>query len=313
MGNPHHLGGKMTRKELIQKIHNTYLEANFEIITWDGVSTHPITIRCLDCGQEKTYTRIYGLFGKSKTRFCSNCSETKSQREVREILEDKKLEFIRWANEVDNSNKTVFRVEFRCPKCNQITNRRVWEMLHSDNECGYCGIGHRRKKTSQQFINEIDEKYPGQYELLDTYDSAKSSIRVKHLECGFIFKIRPDNLLHGRGCPRCNRYNSIGSKAIKKWLEDNNITYETEKNFEWIGKKRYDFFLPDYKLLIEFNGIQHYQPIEFFLQNRTFEEQQLSDEIKKKEAIKHNFNFLVIKYDEVDKIPQILSDSTTIS
>ena len=29
-------------------------------------------------------------------------------------------------------------------------------------------------------------------------------------------------------------------------------------------KFRYDFFLPDYNLLIEFHGKQHYEPVEIF-------------------------------------------------
>ena len=37
------------------------------------------------------------------------------------------------------------------------------------------------------------------------------------------------------------------------------------------------------------------------------------DKEKEENAIYHKYNFLVIKYDEVNKIPQILSDATTIS
>ena len=310
MSNPHHLEKIMTNKELEERILRTFPDAHFEIVKWNGNSTSSITIKCLDCGKEKTYTRIYGLFEKRKTRFCSNCSETFSQRKVRSILKEKNLNFLSWKNEQNSNGKTIFRVEFECPKCGRVTNRRVWEFLHTCDECSWCGQGHR-KKDDVFFKKEINEKFPNQYELLDTYENAKKKIQVKHLDCNFVFEITPDNLLSGKGCPRCNRYNSKGSKTIKSWLEENQLLYETEKTFSWTKQKRYDFYVPKYNLLIEFNGEQHYRPIPFFLQERSFEQQQESDKFKREMASKYGYNFLVIKYDEVEKIPQILSDTTT--
>lgn len=301
----------MTKEELSNKLIETYPDAHFEIVNWDGYMTHPITIKCLDCQTEKTYTRVHGLFGKSKTRFCSNCSETLSQRKVKEIIQTKGFEFICWADEPDGNDKRIFRVKFKCPKCHRVTNRRVWEMIHQDDECGYCGKGHRRKKDNELFLTEVSEKFPNQYEVLDSYIDAKTKINVRHLDCSFIFSITPDNLLQGKGCPRCNRYNSKGNKAIKQWLQEQGIAYEVEKMFDWSGLKRYDFYIPNCHLLIEFNGEQHYHPISFFLKSRTFEEQQESDRLKEFWAKQNGYNFLVIKYDEVNKIPQILSDTTT--
>ena len=302
----------MTKKELEEKICEKFPAANFEILDWDGKVSHSITIKCLDCNTVKTYSSVSSIW-RNKTRFCKKCSETLSQQQVRKIIGKKNYIFIGWKNERDINNKIIFRVEFQCPNCKQITNRRVWEMIHSDDECAYCGAGHRRKKPNLLFVKEIEEKFPNSYEILEEYKDAKTKIKVRHKECGFIFSITPDNLLRGHGCPRCNRYNSKGSKAIKEYLENNNILYETEKTFEWSNNKRYDFYLPKYNLLIEFNGEQHYHPIPFFLQNRSFEEQRAIDKEKEEKAIHHKYNFLVIKYDEVNKIPQILGDATTIS
>ena len=47
-----------------------------------------------------------------------------------------------------------------------------------------------------------------------------------------------------------------------KILEFLNIKYEEQKTFEglkYIGKLRFDFYLPDYNLCIEFQGKQHYE------------------------------------------------------
>lgn len=311
MDNSHYLGGTMTREELNKKILSYFPDANYEIINWDGYTTHPITLKCLDCGITKTYTRIHGIWSR-KNRFCSSCSETVSQREVKRILKEKGYVFLRWANTKDINGKIIFRVEFKCPNCGQITNRRVWEFLHADDLCGHCGTGHRIKKTHEYFLQEINTKFPQTYEILDEYTNAHEKIKIRHLKCGFIFKIAPTALLSGQGCPRCNRYNSKGSIAIKNWLTEHSLDFEVEKKFSWSEEKRYDFYVPSCNLLIEFNGKQHYEPIPFFLQSRSFEEQQQSDLFKKQSAEKYGYNFLVIKYDEVKEIPQILSNTTTI-
>ncbi len=301
----------MTEEELYKKVISYFPNANYEIIEWDGKADNPITIKCLDCGTIKTFSRIYGLW-KKKTRFCTTCSETLSQRKVRDILSTKGLEFLEWNNDIDNNGKTIYRVKFRCSRCGQVTDRRVWEVLHSCDECSFCGIGHRRKKPDNLFRKEIEDLFPKQYELLGEYLNSKEKIPVRHQDCGFIFQISPDNLLRGKGCPRCNRYNSKGVKKIRAYLENNQIKYETEKIFDWSNKKRYDFYIPKDNLLIEFNGEQHYTPIPFFTQSRSFEEQQKSDIFKKQAALAHGYNFLVIKYDQISDIPTILSNSTTI-
>lgn len=303
----------MNLQQLNNKILLRFPNANFEIIEWGEKSNSPLIIKCLDCGVIKTYTRYYGVLAKNKVRFCSNCGETLLQQKTKKRLQEKNFIFIEWLNEKQPNGGNVSKVKFKCPKCGYINTKRLFDFLNCSDECSQCGLGHRILKTNEYFLKEIEEKYQNEYIPLDNYKNAKTKIRVKHSKCNFIFKITPDNLLQGKGCPRCNRYNSIGSKTIEKWLKENNFKYEKEKNFNWIGKKRYDFFVPSVNLLIEFNGIQHYKPIDFFLQNRTFEEQLDSDKEKEKKAIEHGYNFLIIKYDEINRIPEILSSSTTIS
>lgn len=304
------------KERLIQKIQQRFPSANFEILSYGESNSSPITIKCLDCGQIKTYTRIYGILDKSKTRFCSNCGETVSQRQAKEKIESKGYKFINYLYSKDNAGKTIFQIEFQCPYCGLNTIRRIWNVLHICDECEYCGRGHRAKKPNFLFEKELLEKRPdffSEYSLLEEYKTAREKIKVRHLACNFIFQVSPDNLLHKEaGCPRCNRYNSKGSRAIKSWLVEQKIDFETEKKFEWSENKRYDFYLPKQNLLIEFNGKQHYEPIPFFCQSRTFEESQAADQFKEQAAIEHGYNFLIIRYDEVDKIPQILSSSTTI-
>ena len=58
---------------------------------------------------------------------------------------------------------------------------------------------------------------------------------------------------------------SFGEISLQKLFDDNLINYVSEKTFKDLkGKKkhklRYDFYLPDYNILIEYHGSQHFDP-----------------------------------------------------
>ena len=66
----------------------------------------------------------------------------------------------------------------------------------------------------------------------------------------------------GTGCPRCKK--SRGEKEIMGILEKMNIKFEDEYEFIKLSKRRFDFYLPKYNLVIEYHGIQHFKFIKFF-------------------------------------------------
>ena len=70
-----------------------------------------------------------------------------------------------------------------------------------------------------------------------------------------------------------------------------------------------DFYLPQYDLYIEYNGEQHYSPINFFGGKERFLQQLKWDEAKQK-YLKNKL--LVIPYTLYDNIENILKSSTTI-
>ena len=66
----------------------------------------------------------------------------------------------------------------------------------------------------------------------------------------------------------------------------NNISFEREKNFEWLinPKTNYplylDFYLPEYNIAIECQGRQHFKPINFFGGLKAFENEKYKDKLK---------------------------------
>lgn len=91
-----------------------------------------------------------------------------------------------------------------------------------------------------------------------------------------------------------------------------NIEYKREIKYDGLlglgGRNlSYDFYLPDYNLLIELQGEQHEHFIKGIHRTQRNFERQLEHDIRKKQYAKqHNINFLEIWYYDIDNIEQIL-------
>lgn len=127
-------------------------------------------------------------------------------------------------------------------------------------------------------------------------------IRFQHI-CGCIWEATPSNIKLGKSCPRCNKWQSKGEQRIESFLIKNNINYIREFSVQINGHNlRTDFYLPDYKKHIEFNGIQHYKPIAFFGGEERFKQQCFWDSLKEK-----YLDLFIIKYLDLEKIEEILA------
>lgn len=106
----------------------------------------------------------------------------------------------------------------------------------------------------------------------------------------------------------CGCINSIGEANIQKILQINNIQFKTQQTFDNLinekgNKYRYDFYLPEYNRLIEFDGIQHYEYSDSGWNTKEhFEQTQYSDKIKNEYALSHSIDLIRIPYWERDNI-----------
>lgn len=108
-------------------------------------------------------------------------------------------------------------------------------------------------------------------------------------------------LLKGNGCPNCK--SSIGEKKIEQILDSLNIKYTTQKTFKGLIFKRhlkFDFYIPCYNACIEFDGIQHFQSIDYWNGEEGFQELQLKDTLKNKYCELNHISLLRIRFDNND-------------
>lgn len=97
--------------------------------------------------------------------------------------------------------------------------------------------------------------------------------------------------LNGSGCPNCKK--SKGEKKIR-------LFYESQKTFDDCkgvrNKLPFDFYLNELNILIEYDGRQHFQPVEHRGGENEFLRNKECDKIKNEFALKNEIKLIRIPY-----------------
>jgi hypothetical protein len=168
----------------------------------------------------------------------------------------------------------------------------------------------KTRKSHEQFKKELEDIHGDKYKLLSKYDGSINKVLVHCNKCGADFETKAGHLLEGHGCPNCNK--SKGEEKIKVYFDNNNINYIREFRFDdcvGINKKLpFDFYLEDYNLCIEYQGQQHFKPVELFGGQKQFEIQQINDNIKRQYCKENNIDLLEIAYWDYNNVNLILQN-----
>lgn len=164
----------------------------------------------------------------------------------------------------------------RCPKCSAL----------------------KRRISQEEWDTRVKHLTGKEYTFLEDYKGNGTKIKVRHEKCGHVYSVKPNNYLSGYRCPNCK--SSIGEQLISNYLSVKGIKFIPQHIFNDLkgvkGHLRYDFYLPEYNLLIEYNGLQHYKPIEFFGGIETYEKQVIRDRLKKDYAQINGYHLLEVPF-----------------
>lgn len=202
-----------------------------------------------------------------------------------------------------------------CSTCGREWETRISDRVNHNSGCPYCAWILATKQYNllvhnpelcKEWNYELNKKDPSEYL---PYSNKKVYWTCK--DCGNIWKINISNRSAGNNCPECA--GSKVEKKIKKYIENHNIVYESYKTFGDLfgvgnGKLSYDFYLPDYNLLIEFQGVFH-DGSGNASSIQTSEEllKQQEHDLRKREYAKlHNIKLLEIWHWEINDIETIL-------
>lgn len=194
---------------------------------------------------------------------------------------------------------------------------------------GNVKLGHSCKKCksenlseSQRINFEIVEKAfkDRKYTLLSTKEDYKNRHSKLKYICphhkDIIQEISWGNFRNGHGCRFCGCKNSEGERLIRDYLKNNLINFEEQKRFSDLRNPKtnyqlpYDFYIPETKTIIEFQGGYHDGKVHKRNPKKQTIEQlkdlQMRDRIKKEYACSHGYNFIEIWYWDIKNIEKIL-------
>lgn len=208
----------------------------------------------------------------------------------------------------NHDEKTIFGDWFWCLICGEVFNIYFDKFKNKIFKCPN-DICSSRRGWSDKLVSEIYDK------RLKHSDLTNERISWKCSDCNFVWNTAISNRVYGvrSGCPNCSSLaNSKGEEKIHDFLEENCIEFISQKTFDGCSHKtllRFDFYLLDYNLCIEYNGKQHYEPVEYFGGEEQLKDQQNKDQIKRDFCEENDIILFEISYLDFNNIEKILEEA----
>ncbi|MDC3320777.1 endonuclease domain-containing protein [Hyphomicrobiales bacterium] len=249
-----------------------------------------VTIGCPD----------HGWFDQRASRHISGAGCTLCARASMSINNRKSEDlFLKQAKEVHGNKYDYSKVEYKTARLKILIGCKEhgW-FSQSPNKhllgsaCPKCGDDKKRTNI-EDFIFKSKKSHKNKYDYSEViYKNNRTKVNIICPIHGR-FKQEPDNHSKGVGCPRC--INKSEGK-IAEFLEKKNILHRNHK----ISKERkfFDFYLPEFNILIERDGEQHYKDVAIFSRgtNDYIKKQQDNDRYKTELAKKHGYKLARIPF-----------------
>lgn len=243
-----------------------------------------VNCKCDNC--KKLFKQKSSEYNKHKNHFCSkkchyeffheiiSCENCGKNIDVKKG-EKRKFCSFKCVLEYNSIHQPTNRETIKCKNCgkeftSQISNNRKfcsqkcgyeWRSKHSEE---YSHIIIRKEKAKEKFYHEFYENdLHLKIDLLSNYIDSHTKIHCKCKKHSNDFFMPPHKILSGQSsCTKCSY--SKGENDIKNYLEEKEIKYTQQKRFDDcrdIQPLPFDFFLDEYNILIEYDGEQHFHPV----------------------------------------------------
>jgi len=281
---------RMVNNNFIIKSSNKF-NNKFKYIVKDDV----VLITCPLHGELQSDIRNH-YYSKTGCRKCAikyvsnNNIKIKNLHDVKEALED-----IYGDTYVYNLNSykdlsSIIKVKCKVHGVFRV-NIRTFLKGKGCRKCNYNKIVIDKDMFLERSINIHGDVFT--YDLT-YYKNTSSVVKLTH-ECGYTFYRKARKHLEGQRCPKCKV--SKGEEKISDFLDINNLNFTREYKINGY-LYRYDFYIPKLKLLIEYDGEQHFRSSAFWGGEKKLKKVQESDKIKNKLAKLNGYYLIRIKYTE---------------
>jgi len=213
---------------------------------------------------------------------------------------------------------------FRCKECGCTWNSS-WMVIFGGQSCPYRNGKRVSSKNNLAYLRPdlaLEWDYSKNYPLKPTdvvYGTKKKFYWICNF-CGRSYLSSCLNRFNGSACRFCIM--SGGECRIDNWLKNNDTNYIFQYSFDNLRTKnnrmlKYDFGVfndcKKLKFLLEYNGKQHYEPIEFFGGKEIFELQKYRDKMKEDYCKKNNIKLIAIPYWDFNNIESILEKKLNLN
>ncbi|QKF94184.1 hypothetical protein QKU48_gp0726 [Fadolivirus algeromassiliense] len=232
---------------------------------------------------------------------CDMCNHKISDETIVKIVEERKCKLISIEKKYID---TIIKYVASCDCIVVETFLNFKERTH-----GKCNKCRDKKYTS---LNDVDTylnmlgckilstEYKNIYEKIDYIGLCghKISKELKYIKLGY-----------GLYCNDCISIQSNGEKIISEYFKNNSIKYISQHKFDNcknINKLPFDFYLPDYNLIIEFDGQDHFKQNGYRGGIDKLKYRQKNDNIKTKFCFDNRIKLVRISYSELKNLNKLL-------
>jgi len=205
-------------------------------------------------------------------------------------------------------------IEFICPK----HGKQIMKMynLQSGHKCRICSYEERANKCKHtpDYVASVVAMF-NDNKLLNKEDYISSHTRNLKIQCGkcngvHTYIVSFDDYVGNKQhqCHSCSSYESSGEKIIADYLTSLRIDFIREKKFADCKDKRqlpFDFYLPKYNLIIEFDGPHHFKKV---WNEKHLKYTQKHDKIKNDYCMAHGIHLLRISYLDGHNVSQLIDN-----
>lgn len=161
-------------------------------------------------------------------------------------------------------------------------------------KCAVIRISKLNTMTTEEYINKARQINGNKYDYSKVnYTGCENDVCIICPEHGE-FMINAHAHLRKQGCPKCNEYKY--ETIVRVFLEQNNIKFIHQYYPDFLSKGKghqsLDFYLPEYNVAIECQGVQHYKPINKFGGYKAFKIQKQLDDKKLKKCNENGIKIL---------------------
>jgi hypothetical protein len=238
-------------------------------------------------------------------RGCYACYGTKKRSNLEFIEDAKKIHGNKYDYSLVKYENTNKKVKIICIK-HGIFKKIPREHLNTINGGGCPKCKPNFNLDRNVFIEKSNIIHNNLYDYsLVEYINSHTPVKIICIKHGVFVQKPHKHTLQKQGCPKCKL--SKGILKICNILKDSNIEYELEKKIEGCVSNnnvslRFDIFLPDKNIYIEYDGEQHFRPVENWGGIESFNSVILRDSIKNKFCKDNYIKLIRISYlDDIEK------------